>query len=162
MENASKALIIAGAILLAIIIVSLGIGVVKSAQKSMQNANVDEYGVEAFNSKFTSIVGTSGQTIDSEDLKNLLQVVVRSNAEERRNGRNRFVVVAGAYKSTTGTNTSLMKASDYVSSEANEGKDPDPTGAWTVPTDISAVKKYNVKVIKGSSGIIWALQVNLL
>ena len=52
MENASKALIIAGAILLAILIISLGIVVINNSRDTINNANVDKQAAETFNNQF--------------------------------------------------------------------------------------------------------------
>lgn len=52
MENASKALIIAGAILLAILLITLGIFVFTQAQDTLGSINLSEQEVLAFNNKF--------------------------------------------------------------------------------------------------------------
>ena len=52
MENASKALIIAGAILLSILLISLGIFVFTQAQDTMGSINLNDQEVMAFNNKF--------------------------------------------------------------------------------------------------------------
>lgn len=57
MENASKALIIAGAILLSILIIGLGMTIYNSASSSMGNANLDAQEVQAHNSQFLSYEG---------------------------------------------------------------------------------------------------------
>ena len=57
MENASKALIIAGAILLSILIISFGIIVINNVRGNITGANVNDTEVQAFNSKFTAYVG---------------------------------------------------------------------------------------------------------
>ena len=49
MENASKALIIAGAILLSIVLISLGLIVVNRTQNTVKNANVDQQEITSFN-----------------------------------------------------------------------------------------------------------------
>ena len=49
MENASKALIIAGAILLAIIIISLGLMVTNQAKEQVGNANLSAQQIQTFN-----------------------------------------------------------------------------------------------------------------
>ena len=51
MENASKALIIAGAILLAIVIISLGLIVVNNTRNVTDNTNLSEQEIQAFNAK---------------------------------------------------------------------------------------------------------------
>ena len=51
MENASKALIIAGAILLSILIIGLGIFIFGQARNSLNSTNLSEYEIQVFNSK---------------------------------------------------------------------------------------------------------------
>ena len=53
MENASKALIIAGAILISILLISLGIVIYNSAKDAASTDQMDDFQVSAFNSKFT-------------------------------------------------------------------------------------------------------------
>ncbi len=58
MENASKALIIAGAILLAILIISLGIMIYQQASGVVNNNSMTEVEVSTFNSKFEQYLGS--------------------------------------------------------------------------------------------------------
>lgn len=58
MENASKALIIAGAILLSILIIALGVFVFNQAKSSVGNIGLSDQEVAAFNSKWESYQGT--------------------------------------------------------------------------------------------------------
>lgn len=62
MENASKALIIAGAILLSILIIGLGMFIYNQAAGAMGNANLDSEKVTAYNSKFEQYEGTQSGT----------------------------------------------------------------------------------------------------
>lgn len=62
MENASKALIIAGAILLSILIIGLGMFIYQQASGAMGNANLDPQKIQAYNSEFTSYEGTRSGT----------------------------------------------------------------------------------------------------
>ena len=59
MENASKALIIAGAILIAILLISVGIMVMNSVNKPMDQAKMqaDAQAINIFNSKFEMYEG---------------------------------------------------------------------------------------------------------
>ena len=52
MENASKALIIAGAILISILLISLGILIYNQAQSAVQDGGMDEMQLASFNGKF--------------------------------------------------------------------------------------------------------------
>ena len=59
MENATKALMIAGAVLIAILIISLGIGIFNSSAEQVENADLTEYQIQTFNDKFRKYEGTS-------------------------------------------------------------------------------------------------------
>ena len=68
MENASKALIIAGAILIALLIISLGIFTFnKMSDSAKKIANLDKEEIQAFNSKLTPYTGEniSGSQVNS-------------------------------------------------------------------------------------------------
>ena len=75
-ENASKALIIAGAILLAILLISLGIMVFTQAQDAVTNSGMSEAEITAFNNKFLKYEGNQKGTM----VKALIQEVLASNA----------------------------------------------------------------------------------
>ena len=76
MENASKALIIAGAILLAIVIISLGLIVVNNSRSAVDSANMNEQEIQTFNAKFTPY---EGKDINGTRVKTLLQAIIASN-----------------------------------------------------------------------------------
>lgn len=73
MENASKALIMAGAVLIAILIISLGIFVFNRASgDAKEQANLDKEEIAAFNSKLTPYLGRqSGSQVNA-----LIQYVI--------------------------------------------------------------------------------------
>ncbi len=81
MENASKALIIAGAILLAILIISLGIMIYNQAQQATQGGGMDQAELSAFNTKFLKYEGTKKGTI----VKSMVQDVLAVNADSDEN-----------------------------------------------------------------------------
>lgn len=62
MENASKALIIAGAILLSILIIGLGMFIYQQAAGAMSGAGLDKEKVAAYNSEFEQYEGTQSGT----------------------------------------------------------------------------------------------------
>ena len=82
MENASKALIIAGAILLSILLISLGIFVFTQAQDTLGSINLDEQEVMAFNNKLIPYQGS----IRGSQLKQLFEVVKSNNASAKAEG----------------------------------------------------------------------------
>ena len=74
MENASKALIIAGAILISIMIVSLGVLIFnKMGNSAKEAANMDEQEIANFNSKLTPYIG---QKISGSQVNALIQLVI--------------------------------------------------------------------------------------
>ena len=76
MENASKALIIAGAILLAIVIISLGLVVVNNTRSVTDNTNLNAQEIETFNNKFAAYEGTN---VTGARVKSLIQAAIASN-----------------------------------------------------------------------------------
>ena len=76
MENATKALLIAAAILIAILIISLGLVVYNMAAETVQNVNMSDQEIKAFNDQFTRYEGTTqtGSTVNA-----LVQTVLTSN-----------------------------------------------------------------------------------
>ena len=70
MENASKALIIAGAILLSILLISLGILIYNNAKGTVSEANLSEQEIQMFNEKLNSFLGKNKT---SQDVKNLIE-----------------------------------------------------------------------------------------
>ena len=89
MENASKALIIAGAVLIAILLISMGVmlvnsgkGVTDTATKGMASEKI-----QIFNSQFTPYEGNKSGT----EVKSLINKVIASNAVDEEH----FVSVFG-------------------------------------------------------------------
>ena len=76
MENASKALIIAGAILLAILIISLGIMIYNQASGVVNNNAMTEVEVTSFNQKFEQYMGDK---VRGANVNSLLNAVKTNN-----------------------------------------------------------------------------------
>ena len=76
MENASKALIIAGAILLSILLISLGIMVYNQAKGTINEADLSTEEVQTFNTKFTTYAGAS---VSGTKVNALMDAVAASN-----------------------------------------------------------------------------------
>ena len=76
MENASRALIIAGAVLIAIFIISLGVFVFRQASSSVSKDKLKSQAVRAHNSIFESYFGTD---ISSNEVKSLLSQIRTNN-----------------------------------------------------------------------------------
>jgi len=88
MENASKALIIAGAILLSIIIISLGLVVVNNVRDSIEGQNLNKEELAAFNDQFISYENTN---VSGTRVNSLIQTVIASNQAQIDNAKGNFV-----------------------------------------------------------------------
>lgn len=89
MENASKALIIAGAILLAILIISLGIMIFNQAQEATKNGGMTKAEISTYNAQYTKYEGIQSGT----NVKSLIQEIKANNAIDQSNGSDRAVVL---------------------------------------------------------------------
>ncbi len=80
MENASKALIIAGAILISILLISVGILVMQSASgvQDQMGHQMDATELQSFNAQFSSYSGTNK---NAANVKSLYERVITSNAK---------------------------------------------------------------------------------
>ena len=75
MENASKALIIAGAILLSILIIGLGVFIFNMAQDAMDDININSQEVQAYNSPFLQYEGI----INGSNARTLCNTIIQHN-----------------------------------------------------------------------------------
>ena len=78
MENASKALIIAGAILLAILLISLGIMIFNQASSTLNDSNISDAQKSTFNAKFQKYEGS----IKGSQLKSLINEIIAVNNDD--------------------------------------------------------------------------------
>ncbi len=120
MENASKALIIAGAILLSILIIGLGMYIYTQASSAMNGANLDPQKVSAYNSEFESYEGIKSGT----ELRALLDLVRSHNNANANDETLKITVIkeASAVGITT-PQTTHVSASDIndIKSEVKAG-----------------------------------------
>ena len=76
MENASKALIIAGAILLAILIIGLGVYIYRQAAGVIDTGTMDQLVVSQFNAQFEPYLGNN---VSGSNVKQLIKIINASN-----------------------------------------------------------------------------------
>lgn len=75
MENASKALIIAAAILIALVLITLGVYIIGVGQEQIKNAGTSDFEVTAFNQRFTQYEGSQ----KGSAIRTLVQTVMSNN-----------------------------------------------------------------------------------
>lgn len=142
MENASKALIIAGAILLAILLISLGILIFNQAQDTVNNSGMSEAEIAAFNNK---ILKYEGDAQPGSVVKSLVNEIIATNKVQSETSSGRGITVTLTDSKITGVNDKKVV-------------DPSVTAETTATNDIKTSKTYKVEV-KYSKGVI--TQVNL-
>ena len=114
MENASKALIIAGAILLSILLISLGIMIFNTAQDTTKNSGMTQAQVSAFNNKFSKYEGT----IKGSEVRSLIQEVVASNGDDNNKNASRQITINKDNKAivsgTTADSSGILTTKSYT------------------------------------------------
>lgn len=145
MENASKALILAGAILISIMIVSLGVLIFNNMGNSAKEAaNMDEQEIANFNSRITPYVG---KNISGSQVNALIQLVISINNSAINNSNDIEKTVTITYKSTNGSNNTISvdKTSKRITyTNANTPK----------KVETGAGKYYEVIAKYGNNGLI--------
>lgn len=107
MENATKALMIAAAVLVVMLIIGLGIGVFNMASEQVDNAgDLSQYQVQQINDKFYQY---RGENVSGSDVNALITTVyTHNNAQETNDTCIKLVYPAGSeFKKTT------IKAENY-------------------------------------------------
>lgn len=110
MENATKALLIAAAVLVAILIISLGLVVYNMAAETVNSQNLSQQEVQAQNEKFARYDGTNKR---GSEVNAMLKTVLQSNMDlMATNKSDGLVSVNGASISLTTGATSITQRAD--------------------------------------------------
>ena len=115
MENASKALLIAGAILIAIVLITFGVIILGQGSEIINNASMSETEVSTFNAKFTAF---QGDKVRGSKVNSLLNTVVQNNLSQDDDGKK---VEVGSNTDGTGNNW-LAKNATSIGKKADTGK----------------------------------------
>ena len=92
MENATKALLIAAAILIAIILISLGIAVVQKGSNALEQADLSDTEKQSYNMKWQNYESSNASVTE---VNNLLATVLNHNVNEKAEGTNRYITASG-------------------------------------------------------------------
>ncbi len=98
MENASKALIIAGAILISIIIIGLGVYFVNMAQSAGKKVNLNSQAAQAQNSQFTAYFGDK---VQASEVKSLMSLIRTNNITGKTGDETNYICVVYGGKVST-------------------------------------------------------------
>ncbi|MCI8587010.1 MAG: hypothetical protein HFJ49_00160 [Clostridia bacterium] len=110
MENATKALLIAAAVLISILVISIGLIVFRMASGTIQDANLNEAEIASFNEKFQAF---QGKTISGSKVNAMLRTVLSHNTVNTD---------AGKKVSVTGDITLAAAATALPATMADTGK----------------------------------------
>ncbi len=142
MENASKALIIAGAILLSILIIGLGMMVFNNAKNALTSANLDAEQIDAFNSKLETYIGDDKR---GTDVRTLCDTVKSSNASAEEENFVKLIYTDGSNKEFTSQSDILnlrneIKNGKRYDVKANYNKDTKLIDKITISDPITTSK----------------------
>lgn len=152
MENASKALIIAGAILLSILLISLGIMVYNNAKGTITGANLNTEEAQAFNTKVSQYCGNRKS---STDMNSLIDAIAASNGAQSKVAQNNRHVISVEVKGT--------KVEDYYTGSSSvilSADKPTPATGTQYP-NFSAGATYSAKYETESDGYINKVIINI-
>lgn len=141
MENASKALIIAGAILLSILIIALGVFIFNQAKSSVGNVGLSDQEVAAFNSKWEQYEGTQIGSSVRALVKNI-------NNYNRTANDGRYITITN--------NGSISNPNSCEFATSNPGSSG---GDAYTATNYGAGKSYKVTLGYTSGGLISTIDI---
>ena len=152
MENASKALIIAGAILLSIVLITLGVLIIGRGQEAVDKANIDDQVLSSWNQKWTKYEGTnvSGTTVN-----NLINEVISSNKIATSNEEYEKVIRLFSNGPTTSNRVAVsgkLKLIDQNGKTLEVGTD-------TCTTYAKANAKYSISTKVNTSGYVFDITI---
>ena len=143
MENASKALIIAASILVAILIVAMGVTIFNRAQNSADMTSLDTTEINMFNSKFERY--TDNQL--GSQVKSLISFAI-SNASTNKDDPSKLPTVQFETTVATGSTTAANNIETYV----------DFLG--TIRNGITSTHTYKVTCQYAASGLITTIIID--
>jgi len=155
MENASQALIIAGAILLAILIIAIGMFVYNGAQSTISDsmASMSDQEVKAFNSKFLNYEGKAS----GSQVKNLIGDLI-SNSSTYAEEPNK--IVALRFDKVKGNNTADTALNKAMYRPDSGTTDTYVTELGKIRNAVENKHTYWVELVYNSGGLIDTINVS--
>lgn len=133
MENATKALLIAAAILIAILVISLGVVVYQRSAESVEGMDLSGQSVQANNEKFTRY---NGEHKKGSEVNAMLKTVLSSNTEAGANNEIAKQVIVVEGKKDASGNIVANDAKVILSTNATNIQKTMPTSSlYTIVVD---------------------------
>lgn len=157
MENASKALLIAGAILVVILLISVGIMVYNSSLGNVGEANsqAEAQAIQAFNSRFAIYEGTQSGTA----VKNLLKEAIYVNSGDDKS--------AAAIIDNVGIHSSSREILNSITDSTMKHALTDRWYGVRYVTNIQQISdlikrtgKYRISFEYNEKGVIWQIHID--
>ena len=148
MENASKALIIAGAILLSILIIALGIFVFNAAKGAVNTKQLDATEKQTFNAPIEQY---EGRQIGSS-VKQLIAELI-TNASTNADADERLPDIEYKDTNNKGPNVNVNSINSTVS-------DTKTSDMSTLRSKIANTHYYNIELEYNSSGLVGKIIIN--
>ena len=165
MENASKALLIAGAILICILLIAIGMYIYNSAQGTIQTAagQMGQQDKEMYNSMIKKYVGNSKK---GSDVKQMIEDIISQNSQYV-NESGKFISIhalnISGFDTTTDPLESVGKEANVYYDKNGDNNQANIDNARTeyrkLKQKISAGRNYKVEE-KEKDGIIFAVTVS--
>lgn len=153
MENASKALLIAGAILIVILLIAVGMMVYRGAQGSINKAigQMSSTEKDIHNSQFEPYLGTNKS---GSELRTLYSKVITNNSEDD----NIDVVISNITVAPSGTTTAMTASTVTATSTTPLTSAQESASMSNIKTGASA--RYNVEAFY-NDGVITGINVTI-
>ena len=154
MENASKALIIAGAILLSILIIGMGMFIYNQAQDQIQKSagQMSTEEINVHNSQFTSYVGNKVSGAQVKQLLNKLAINAGKYGEDDKNNPRKPLIDIVGGKSGEGADN-LKSNNSYSADDVNiAARGIISASTYKVTTNLDSNGLVNKITIEKASG----------
>lgn len=164
MENASKALLIAGAILICILLIAIGMYIYQSAQSTINTAaaQMGQKDKEMYNATISRYIGTSKKGSDVKQMIN--EVISQNNQYVNESGKFISVLNNGVAGYTGNVNSICAAANVYQNANSLNNQaniDAATREMRNLAQRVSAGKNYSVQDFQ-EDGIIYAVVVTPL
>ncbi len=120
MDNASKALVMAGAILIAVMLISLGVLLFNRGQQIADDAgkNINAVAINAYNSRFTAY---QGKNKSASDTRSFIEMATAHNNNVEEKGVYGQFTISGNYKTSDKISSSKYYTITKFTYDSNSG-----------------------------------------
>ena len=145
MENASKALIIAGAILISILIIGLGVFIFNQASETAGKVNLGSHEAQAQNKQFESYFGAKKA---SSDVKALMSLIRSNNITGETGDETKTIYVYGVATTPSAIAKAVKPGKTYNVDVQNDNASDDEVPEAIGDATAAYYKSGYIKVIK--------------